>query len=167
MKQVPAKLVVAVSAIAASTYFVVGGGASVALHADIAHPPLVVTQAGAPGDLGFATKPIHKKAGSATCTPAGTALCTAFETGCGFVGGGLSTSPDGGVTCSVAKTKAASFAAAQGFKANSGSAKAEVANCESDGTDDGNAICSGFGTACSKLGCGPSTEPDGSVTCTC
>jgi hypothetical protein len=109
--------------------------------------------------------PPRRRAGSATCTPAGSALCTAFETGCGFVGGGLSSSPDGGVTCSIAKSKAVGFL--QRLKARSGSARAEVSNCKSDGSKDGDAICSAFGTACSKLGCGPSSEPDGSVTCTC
>jgi hypothetical protein len=84
----------------------------------------------------------------------------------------MSTSPDGGVTCTVAKSKAHGLAArhaneAMGLKARLGSAQSEVATCHSHGSDNGDAICAGFGLACSKLGCGPSTEPGGGVTCTC
>jgi hypothetical protein len=124
------------------------------------------------GGSGLASLPRHTHAGSATCSPAGTALCTAFETACGLVGGGMSTSPDGAVSCTVAKSKAHSLVTrhaseVMGLKARLGSARSEVATCHSDGSDDGDAICAGFGLACSKLGCGPSTEPDGGVTCTC
>jgi len=139
-----------------------------------AYPPQWVTQARVQGGSGLASNPRDRKAGSATCTPATTALCAAFETGCGFVGGGMSSTPDGGVTCSVSKTKTLGFVRRQAAEAKrlsarsgSGSARSEVATCQSDGSDDGNAICSGFGSACNKLGCGPSTEPDGGVTCSC
>ena len=88
-----------------------------------------------------ATPPRHTKAGSATCSPAGTALCSAFETDCGVVGGGMSSSPDGGVTCSVAKSKARGLAARHVHKvlrlrAHPTAAQSEVATCHSDGSDE-------------------------------
>ena len=150
------------------------GFASDAGSADVTRsaPPLRITQTQIQGGSGLTTPPKHTKAGSATCSPAGTALCSAFETACGLVGGGMSSSPDGGVTCSVAKSKAHGLAARHvnevlRLRAHPTAAQSEVATCRSDGSDDGNAICAGFGLGCIKLGCGPSSEPDGGVTCTC
>src|SRR5215203_1125091 len=103
-----------------------------------AYPPQWVTQARVQGGSGLASNPRDSKAGSATCTPATTALCAAFETGCGFVGGGMSSTPDGGVTCSVSKTKTLGFVRRQAAEAKrlsarsgSGSARSEVATCQS------------------------------------
>ena len=80
----------------------------------------------------------------------------------------MSSSPDGGVTCSVAKSKAHGLAARhvnEVLRADPTAAQSEVATCRSDGSDDGNAICAGFGLGCIKLGCEvPSSEPDGGVT---
>ena len=114
----------------------------------------------------------HQTAGSATCTPANSAICNAFKGGCDSVNGGLSSSPDGGVTCSVAVIKPRDNARQVEGMGLSGQRSgrafaAEVSTCKSDGTPDGTAICTGFGQGCANLDCGPSTNPDGTVSCSC
>ena len=157
--------------IASGVFHAVGGEVGVADNVGSARLPLMA-QAAVQGGSGLAAEPAGRKAGAATCTPSGSKICKGFEGGCDSVGGGLSSSPDGGVTCSVAKTKARGFARrlradAQRLDAVSGSDLSEVSTCRSDGSDDGDQICRGFAQACEKVGCGPSTEPDGGAACAC
>ena len=127
----------------------------------------MVAQSATKGDFKIQRRVGPSKAGSATCEPAGTALCAGFEGGCGFVGGGMSTEPDGGVTCSVARTKRAALKKRLKTSVGGIERSSEDATCRSDGSETGNEICRGFALGCSNLGCGPSTEPDGRVRCKC
>lgn len=139
---------------------------------DRAKPTAIATQqAGSVGNSLSAGSAGRQTAGSATCSPAGSTMCQKFTAGCDKVGGGLSSSPDGGVTCSVASTKVGGMkrtlrTSALQLRRGAG-ASGDDSTCESDGSADGNAICAGFGSACGTLGCGPSTNPDGSVGCSC
>lgn len=117
------------------------------------------------------TGPGPQQAGSATCSPAGSVICNGFTGGCDAVGGGLSSTPEGGVRCTVTSVPDAPFhrnltrltLQARGDADRQG----EVSTCESDGTPDGDTLCNAFGQACGNVGCGPSTNSDGTVTCAC
>lgn len=147
------------------------------VHSSAAQGTLSVSREAAKPNAGTSQKlapnmPGRQTAGSATCTPANSTICTGFAGGCDAVNGGLSSSSEGGVTCSVAvgKTRETMVQVNRMVLSARRSGKAsiaEVSTCESDGTSDGIAICGGFGQSCARVGCGPSTNPDGTVSCAC
>jgi hypothetical protein len=112
-------------------------------------------------------------ADSVTCRPATSNWCAnGFQIACDTQNGGLSTEPDGGITCTYPESEESdgtrSLEAAQslvepsslGFRLPSTTRTAAWVSLTCHGS------CDAFAQSCTKAGGGMSSEPDGGSTCT-
>lgn len=112
------------------------------------------------------------RADSVTCRPATSNWCAnGFQIACDTQNGGLSTEPDGGITCTYPEYEESSTSDSKvalslvkplelGFRLPSTTRTAAWVSLTCHGN------CDAFAQSCSKAGGGMSSEPDGGNTCT-